>query len=103
MNIFVLLLSSAAAAATPAADHAADLCGPKLAATAGGTLGGMDVEASSVSNGWTIIRGNLIALTSMASAGDETARANHVIRTVHSYVCWVRNGRVVKQQLEPYH
>jgi len=103
MNILVLFLSSAAAAAATPADQAANLCGPKLAASAGGDLSGIDVEASTVANGWTVIRGNLIVLTSMAATGDRVARPNHVIRTVHSYICWVHDGHVAKEQLGPYH
>jgi hypothetical protein len=100
--MFTLLLSLAAAAAPSPADRAADICGPVLASKAGGTLSGIDVEASTAADGWTVIRGDLIVLTSMPPTGPRVARANHVIRTLHSYVCWVRDGRVVKEQLEPY-
>jgi hypothetical protein len=100
--MLALLLSLAAAAAPTQADRAADLCGPALASRAGGTLSGIDVEASSSSNGWTIIRGNLIVLSAMGSTPSGVARTNHVIRTVHSYVCWVRGGRIIKEQLGQY-
>lgn len=100
--MFALILSLTAAAASSQADRAADLCGPVLASKAGGKLSGIEVQASSISNGWTVIRGNLIVLSAMGSTPPGVVRANHVIRTVHSYVCWVRGGRVIKQQLGDY-
>lgn len=94
-----LFLSLAAAAGSVNPDTALALCAPELASKAGGQVDKIDIQASRVSDSWTIIRGNLIMFNGMGRPPPGAAGTHHLIRAEYDYICWVRGHRVTKTTL----
>lgn len=97
----MIALILAAATAVQPADSASvaaalQLCRPQLERRVSGDISAISVDASLGEQGWTVIRGPMVALIGMGEPEPGHASTHHLIRAEYDFLCWVKFGRVQK-------
>ncbi len=77
------------------------LCRPRIERKLSADISSIDVQASSGTNGWTIIRGPVTAPIGMGKPAPGHANTHHLIRRQFEFICWVHDSRVEKLTIKP--
>ena len=96
LSLAIALSLAAQPADDKSVEAAIELCRPKLEKHILTDINSLAPQSSLAVNGWTVVRGSMIALIGMGEPAPGQVSTHHLIRAEYEFICWVHDSQVSK-------